>query len=90
MSQHFEKVRKILADYTSTAEDKITGETELRDNLSMDDLAFFEVMLSCEDTFKIDLTDEDFDNLKTVDDLVKLVSSKSPHGKHFDPPKEQS
>lgn len=67
-----EKVKKILADYKEIDEDSIEPSSTLED-LEFDSLDTVEVMMSIEEEFDVQL--EADENIKTVEDLVKLIES---------------
>jgi acyl carrier protein len=68
----FEKVRKILADYKEIDESAIELTSTLED-LEFDSLDTVEVMMSIEEEFDVQL--EADENIKTVEDLVKLIEA---------------
>lgn len=68
----FEKVRKILAEYKEIDESQIELSSTLED-LEFDSLDTVEVMMSIEEEFDVQL--EADENIKTVEDLVKLIES---------------
>ncbi len=68
----FEKVRKILADYKEIDESTIELGSTLED-LEFDSLDTVEVMMSIEEEFDVQL--EADENIKTVEDLVKLIEA---------------
>ena len=68
----FEKVRKILADYKEIDESAIELTSTLED-LEFDSLDTVEVMMSIEEEFDVQL--EADENIKTVEDLVKLIDA---------------
>lgn len=68
----FEKVRKILADYKEIDENSVELGSTLED-LEFDSLDTVEVMMSIEEEFDVQL--EADENIKTVEDLVKLIEA---------------
>ena len=68
----FEKVRKILADYKEIDESASELTSTLED-LEFDSLDTVEVMMSIEEEFDVQL--EADENIKTVEDLVKLIEA---------------
>lgn len=68
----FEKVRKILAEYKEIDESAVELSSTLED-LEFDSLDTVEVMMSIEEEFDVQL--EADENIKTVEDLVKLIES---------------
>ncbi len=73
----FEKVRAILCDQFDEEEDKITLETSIVDDLNADSLDLVDLMMSLEEEFDLEIPDEEVENIKLVDDLVKYIESHS-------------
>ena len=46
------------------------------DDLAADSLDFIELITAVEDTFKIEIPDEDAENMKTVSDALNYIESK--------------
>ncbi|WP_439425245.1 acyl carrier protein [Oenococcus alcoholitolerans] len=67
----FEKVRDIIADQTGEDADKISMDTDIKNDLDADSLDVFEVMNEIED--QLDVKIEVEEGLNTVGDLVNFV-----------------
>lgn len=72
----FEKIKSILADQFDVDEDSITGETNIQEDLGADSLDVVDLMMSIEDTFEFEVSDNELEDVRTVDELVKFVESK--------------
>ncbi|MFU0824489.1 acyl carrier protein [Clostridium sp.] len=72
----FEKVRKIMAEQLGIGEEEIKLESNFQDDLGIDSLDIFEVIMELEDEFDVQIPNEDLENLKTVEDLVNYIQSK--------------
>ncbi len=70
-----EKVKAILADQFDVEEDKITAETSIINDLGADSLDVVDLLMSIEDEFEVEVPDEEIENIKTVDDLVKYIEN---------------
>ena len=68
-----EKVKAILADQFDAAEDSITKETTIQDDLGADSLDVVDLLMTIEDEFEVEVPDTEIENLKTVGDLVKYI-----------------
>ena len=55
---------------------KITAATKIKDNLNLDSLLIMKIAIDLEDFFKITFNPNDFNNIETLGDLVKLVIAK--------------
>jgi len=60
----------------ATSYRKPTPETLLAD-LGVDSLGFIELIADIESVFNLNITNEDIDKLKTVGDVIKLVSGRA-------------
>lgn len=72
----FEKVRKIMADQLGIGEEEVTLKANFQDDLGIDSLDIFEVIMELEDEFNVQIPNEDLENMKTVEDLVTYINSK--------------
>ena len=70
-----EKVKAILSEQFGVKEDKITPETSLIDDLDADSLDVVDLLMSIDDEFEVEVPDEEVENIKTVDDLVKYIEN---------------
>ena len=72
----FEKVRKIIADQLNIAEDRITPDVRLVEDLGIDSLDTLEMLMALEDEYGIQISNEDAQELKTVQDIVNYIEAK--------------
>ncbi len=70
-----EKVKAILAEQFDVEEDSITSETSIINDLGADSLDVVDLLMSIEDEFEVEVPDEEIENIKTVDDLVKYIEN---------------
>lgn len=70
-----EKVKSILSEQFGVDEDTITPETSLIDDLDADSLDVVDLLMSIDDEFEVEVPDEEVENIKTVDDLVKYIEN---------------
>ena len=52
---------------------EITLETTLQDDLAVDSIAFMEFIINLEDEFKLDIPDEDVENMQSIDEIVNYL-----------------
>ena len=69
----FDKIKEIIIEQLSVEEDDITMDTHLMKDLEADSLDAVEIIMAIEDTFGIEIPDEDAEKFQTVEDLVKYV-----------------
>lgn len=73
----FEKLRPIIARELSVDEDAITPEMSLVDNLQADSLATMSFIMAVEEEFNLQIPPEDAEKIKTVQDAISYVESRS-------------
>lgn len=69
----FDRVKVILAEKLSIDKDKITLETSFKDDLDIDSLTLFELIMAIEDEFNIEMEDDATDSIDTVGDVVDYL-----------------
>lgn len=69
----FEELQHIIADQLEIAEDEITPDTNIVDDLGADSLDIVDIVMSVEDTFGIEVPDEALEDVTTVNDMVKYI-----------------
>lgn len=72
----FEKIKEILAEQFDVDDiATLTESTNIADDLGADSLDVVEVLMSIEDEFKVEIPDEEIDNIKTIGDLVAYIEN---------------
>ena len=66
-------VRRIIVEQLDVDEAKVTPEATFIDDLGADSLALVELVLKFEETFKIDIPDEDVEKISTVQDAINYL-----------------
>lgn len=72
----FEKVRAIVSDQLDINEDEVTPDSVLTEDLGADSLDLVDLVMSLEDEFELEVPDEELENIRTVDDIVKLIEQR--------------
>ena len=70
----YEKVCKMLAEQLGIEVEKITPESEVVKDLGADSLDVVELMMTLEDEYGVTLPEGEVENVKTVQDIVEMVS----------------
>lgn len=70
------QVKKIIIDTIYVDESFITTDSILKEDLGIDSLTKLELVLECENTFDIRIEDNELANLKTVGDVVAMITRK--------------
>lgn len=73
-----QKVVQILTPFVKNeaALQSVSAETNILNDLKVNSARLVDVVLAFEDTFGIEVADEDADSVNTVGDAVKLICSK--------------
>lgn len=71
----FKRVVKILSGSRGYNEEKINIETQLSDDLQLDSLDMYELVIQIEDEFGIAIQEVDLDEIETVGDVVNLIKN---------------
>jgi acyl carrier protein len=75
MATVYDKVKELLVDKFGVEEDEISPEATFED-LDLDSLDLVEFALAAEDELGVRITDEEAEQLETLDDTVKLLEEK--------------
>ncbi|MDS9020874.1 acyl carrier protein [Streptococcus pneumoniae] len=71
-----DKIKNIIADITERKVEEISFDLELVDELEIDSMMSLEILTDLERDFDIVVTEEDFANFSTVNDIYELVKEK--------------
>ena len=74
MSDTFEEVKAIIAQYLTVDESKITPEARFREDLEADSLDLVELIMEFEEKFGGEISDEEAQKLTTVGDVVNYIN----------------
>lgn len=69
----YEKVVKIVVDEFSVEESMIKKESNFMDDIGADSIEFIEMITKIEEEFDIEISDDQSEKIKTVDQAVKYV-----------------
>lgn len=70
------EIIKIISDQAGLPIEDLTPSTKLDDTNGMDSLDKVEIVMSIEQKFNIEISDEQSDKLKTIKDVVDFVREK--------------
>lgn len=73
----FEKVAEILAEQLDVNADEITLATDLVDDLGADSLDLVDLVMTLEDEFDMEISDDDIESVRTVGDIVKYLEDRA-------------
>ena len=69
-----EKVKKIIAEQLAVSEAEVKPGASFVDDLGADSLDQVELVMALEEEFNIEISDEDAEKIKTVQDTLQYVS----------------
>lgn len=69
----FEKIKQILCEEFEIEENEVTLSAALADDLDIDEIDIYDLVMSVEDEFQKELPDEALEEIVTVGDLVKYI-----------------
>ncbi|MBR3001474.1 MAG: acyl carrier protein [Oscillospiraceae bacterium] len=65
-----------LCDQLDLDENDISVDSSLVDDLDIDSITYFEIIMELEDEFDIDIPDEAAEDMRTVSDLVNYIEAR--------------
>ncbi|MBQ4644671.1 MAG: acyl carrier protein [Clostridia bacterium] len=69
----FEKVRAIICDQLELDEEVVTLDAVLLEDLGADSIDLADLVMTLEDEFDMEISDEELENIRTVADIVKFI-----------------
>jgi acyl carrier protein len=75
-NETFEQLKKLIVELLEVNESEVVPQASFVDDFNADSLDFIELITAVEDTFKIEIPDEDAENLQTVQDAIDYIEAK--------------
>ena len=69
----FDKLVEIMMDQLSVQPQDITPETSFKDDLALDSLDLYDLVMALEDEFNIEMPTERESEIETIDDLIRIL-----------------
>lgn len=70
-----EKIIELTKDNLGFEDKTITAETSFKDDLGVDSLDLFELVMAFEEEFGLEIPSEDLNNLQTIQDVADYLSA---------------
>ena len=71
-----EKVKEVIIEQLGVDPEKVKPEASFIDDLGADSLDIVELVMAMEESFEIEIPDEDAEKLKTVQDVADYLNSR--------------
>jgi acyl carrier protein len=72
-----EKVKKIIAEKLSVELDEVVPDSSFVDDLGADSLDLVELIMAMEESFDIEISDDDAEKLQTVQNAINYIKEHS-------------
>ena len=72
----FDKIKDIIVEQLDVEEDAVTMEASITEDLGADSLDVVDLVMSIDESFDVEIPDEEVENIKTVGDIVKYIENK--------------
>ena len=73
MGETFSKVADLLSEQLGISKSEIALDSDVITDLGADSLDVVQLLMSLEEDFGITVSEEEASNLKTVEDIIKLI-----------------
>ena len=75
MSTTYERLKKLVVEQLGVEEDEVKPEASFVDDLNADSLDLVELIMSLEEEFGTEISDEDAEKIRTVKDVVGYIET---------------
>ena len=72
----FEKMKELIAGQLGIDENMVKPESNFKDDLNADSLDLFELIMSLEDEYGVEIPSEELESLTTVQSVMDYLSAK--------------
>ncbi len=73
----FNKVKEVVADQLGVDVAELTENTSLKNDLNADSLDLFQIIMSLEEEFDIEIPTEDTEKIQTIGDIENYLKSRN-------------
>lgn len=71
-----ERAKNVVAKQLGVEASEVNITASFTDDLGIDSLEIFEIVMSLEEEFEIEIPNEDIEDIKSVEDIAKYIESK--------------
>lgn len=72
----FEKIQELIAEGLGVEKEQVTEAASFKDDLQADSLDLFEMVMSLEEEFGVEIPTEDLNSMVTVGDVLKYIEAR--------------
>ena len=72
----FEKIREMIAENLNIDMNTITEDASFKEDLGVDSLDLFELVMALEEEFGVEIPSDDLDQIATVQDVMDYLKNK--------------
>ncbi len=72
----FERIQELIAEGLGVDKEQVVETASFKDDLQADSLDLFEMVMSLEEEFGVEIPSEDLNQIVTVGDVVKYIEAK--------------
>jgi acyl carrier protein len=69
------RVKQIVCEQLGVGEDEVTPEASFIEDLGADSLDIVELVMALEEEYEMEISDEDAEKIKTVQDVINYIES---------------
>lgn len=69
------RVKQIVCEQLGVGEDEVTPEASFIEDLGADSLDIVELVMALEEEYEMEISDEDAEKIKTVQDVINYIDS---------------
>jgi acyl carrier protein len=73
MDVSFDRIKEIIVDQMGVDPDKVTEDASFIEDLGADSLDIVELIMTFEEEFDMEMSDEDAEKITTVGDVIKYI-----------------
>lgn len=70
------RIKEVVGEQLGVEVSKLTSEISLKEDLNADSLDLFQVIMSLEEEFGIEIPTEDTESIRTIGDIENYISNK--------------